>query len=81
LFSFSSLEPDMPLTPITLRPACYLRGLDGTDAALIKAWSEGKDFALHNGQYCSVRDLNALMEGTSSIWIYNPTTCKAFRIV
>jgi hypothetical protein len=68
-------------TSLLLQPTCYLRGANGTDAALLKAWNEGQDFKLRNGQYCSVRDLNALMEGTSSIWIHNPMTYKSFRII
>lgn len=66
-------------TSILLRPACYLKGLDGSDTALLEAWVAGKDFQLHNGQYCSIRDLGLLLQGTSSIWIYNPAKNMSFR--
>jgi len=66
--------------PLILKPACYTRGLTD-DASIRQAWVDGKDFQLANGQYCSVRDLHVLMSGTSTLWLYNPTAGKAFRIL
>lgn len=71
----------MLIRSLLLHPACYTRGLDGTDTGLRAAWDAGKDFVLPNGQYCSVRDLSALSVDTTTIWVYNPFTRKAFLLI
>jgi hypothetical protein len=44
---------------IVLRPA-YGRHYS-TAAEALKDWRDGKDFSLPNGQYCSIRDKNGLL--------------------
>ncbi len=53
-----------------------------SEAAIKADWEAGKDFKLYGrGCYTSIRDLDALMEGTSSLTIISPLPCNARFLV
>lgn len=63
----------MLATPIILIPAYGRRYNTAED--MIRDWGMGKDFKLYGmGCYCSIRDLKALREDSSSITLFDPTT-------
>ena len=53
-----------------------------TSAEIETAWKAGKDFKMNgSGGYCSIRDMNTLMEGTSSLTIVSPLPCNARYLI
>lgn len=59
------------LRPLILFPA-YGRTYRNT-AEMAADWNAGKDFRIIGGPYCSIRDLNKLTPGTSSITLIDMT--------
>lgn len=58
------------LAPLILIPA-YGRKYS-TREAMVADWEYEHDFRIYGGPYCSIRDLNKLTRGTSSITIVDP---------
>lgn len=54
--------------PMYLFPA-YGKVYDTKEKA-VEAWIAGKDFKIHGGSYCSIRDALTLGSMCSTLWIY-----------
>ena len=54
-------------SPVFLLPA-YGRTYK-TKQQAINAWQDGKDFQIYNGPYCSIRDIDALRQMSSGVYI------------
>lgn len=53
-------------SPLILTPA-YGRTYS-TEQELLADWNAGEDFKVKAGPYCSIRDLDELLRGSSSLW-------------
>ena len=54
-------------SPVFLLPA-YGRRYTSRQQAL-SAWQAGKDFQIYNGPYCSIRDIDALKQMSSGVYL------------
>jgi hypothetical protein len=54
-------------SPMFLLPAYGRKYKD--QQQVVKAWQEGKDFQIYNGPYCSIRDISAMRDMASNIFI------------
>ena len=71
--------PDPIGSPLLLCPA-YGRKFQ-TAAAMLMAWEDGEDFKMYGcGSYCSVRDIAALMQGTSTLALFQASPLLTVRI-
>ena len=71
--------PDPLGSPVLLTPA-YGRKYDDA-AAMLASWEMGQDFKMYGcGAYCSVRDIAALMQGTSSLALFQASPLLTVRI-
>ena len=53
--------------PIVLMPA-YGKAYKTSQEA-VEAWKNGQDFKIVGGSYCSIRDMDYLVDHCSTIWI------------
>lgn len=71
--------PDPIGGPLLLCPAYGRRY--ATAVEMLAAWDMGQDFKMYGcGTYCSVRDLAALMQGTSTLALFQASPMLTVRI-
>lgn len=58
----------------TVLVGAYGRHYDSKKSAL-RDWTEGKDFKIKSGPYCSVRDIDYLLETSSTVLIETKQGC------